>query len=123
MARKPTFQELQTKWYEKLEKSGFKDIEKKHVGEMNWPSDFVRESRMIGWQAKQEYYRMAEHFLTEHKFKNRLERIIWEYHANGISVRNIVVTLQKVKVKGLDRNVVWKIVNKLETIMKKKYLK
>lgn len=59
---------------------------------------------MKSWEAKQEYYIMAEHFLNEYKFKSNFERIIWEYHTNGMSARNILKTLKKAKVTDLKHH-------------------
>lgn len=41
-----------------------------------------------------EYYRFAGHFLNDHRFASKLEKLIWELHANGLSMRNIVKKLK-----------------------------
>ncbi len=108
------FKKLQAKWYKKLKAEGFRDIE---VVE---PTTRVYGSQ-VTIEAKQYYYQIANRFLTEHIFENKRDKIIWEYHANGMSIRNIVKTLKKVRIKTY-RRAVWETVSKLRKIMKEKYL-
>lgn len=72
-------------------------------------------------QAIQEYYYLAFHFLNEYKFETDMERFIWEQHTDGVSYRNIGKMLASKGTK-ISKNTVNKIVNKLETLMKQKYL-
>lgn len=133
------YDKLKKIWYKKLakhkDKNGekFEDIEKneydfKKNTSLNRASGRnVSSSSRVSQDAKRDYYIMAEHFLNEHEFESRIERIIWEYHANGLSVRNIVKILNKVNSKRaygnkVYRDRVWKIINTLETLMKKMYL-
>jgi hypothetical protein len=53
------------------------------------------EEQLALGEAKSTYYRLAEHFLNDYKFPNQLQRIIWEYHSQGISLRDIVTILAK----------------------------
>lgn len=127
MAKKPTtkLEKLQKVWNAKLKESGFKDIEYGD-NQLREPSTrFIRDRALnsIEGRAKREYYQLAEYFLNEHKFSSNLERVIWEYHTNAISIRNIVKLLREAKVLDSNRNAIWTILNRLETLMKKKYLK
>ena len=118
---KNQFNKLKAKWYKKLKASGFEDIELRHNNLKNRESLFS-DTRMISrFQAKQVYYQLATRFLNEYTFKNNRERIIWEYHANGISVRNIVKLLKKVRIKTY-RRAVWVIIDNLRNSMKQKYM-
>ncbi len=63
---------------------------------------------------------MAESFLNDYKFESRVERIIWEYHANGISIRDIVKLLQKVRIKR-HKEQVNAVIMFLRAAMKKMY--
>jgi hypothetical protein len=136
------YEKLKKKWYAKLaktkDKNGetFEDIEKNEYDFKPHQSSaiFTRTSGRsqssltpVAMEAKRDYYIMAEHFLNEHEFESRIERIIWEYHSNAISIRDIVKILNKVNSKRaygnkIYRDRVWNIINKLEALMFKKYL-
>jgi hypothetical protein len=129
MAKRPkaekTLEQLQKEWYAKLEKSGFEDIEDKEGRLKKWSSDVFGKKALVqngGWQAKAAYYEMAERFLAEYQFADNLERTIWEYHTNAVSVRDIAETLNKAKVTKTNRQAVWLVVNRLVDRMKKMYL-
>jgi hypothetical protein len=117
----PKFKELQEKWYKKLEKSGFKDIEQDEYYFADGHGVSTIDKRRVTWEIQQEYYRLATHFLNDHKFKNRFEQIVWEYHSNGMSVRDIADTLNKVRRKKTDYNTVWEIIRDLRILMKTMY--
>ncbi len=117
------FKTLKAKWYAKLKRSGFDDLEIEETGLLRGGPPIRnaiprRDGRDGGpWESKAEYYRLAEHFLNEHEFDSKLEKIIWEYHSNGMSVRDIALTLNKVRKKKTTRNPVWEIVAELRTKM------
>lgn len=130
MARKkkqPSFKELQAHWYKKLEKSGFVDIEKKETNlrTYRYRNDEGTSNQFTStWRnSKMEYYSLATQFLNEHEFQTNIEKVIWEYHTNGISVRNITNLLSKAKLSQTNRTYVWFIVRDLRKIMKEQYLK
>lgn len=136
MKKPKTLKTLQKEWYKKLEREGFKDIEKnpdtlKVYDKFQFITKLKsRQSRLpIGQgtqfphrieafrlQAIQEYYYRANQFLNDHKFANKRERIVWEYHANGISYRDISKTLRKVRI-SIARTQVYDIVKRLRRIM------
>lgn len=119
-----TYPELREVWYKKLKDSGFEDIEAdKHntAGGMGWSNKFKTAETARNWESKREYYSMAGRFLHEYKFKNERERIIWEYWANGLSVRNIAKTLTKVSLV-MTRDKVWRTLKPLIEKMKSMYL-
>lgn len=116
-ATRKEYEELRDKWYAKLKKSGFEDQERDEDTLKVYSSDKFgarRQSRSSitqngGWQAKATYYSMAERYLSEYPFETRREQIIWEYHANAVSVRDIVNLLRKVRIK-MKRTSVWEII-------------
>lgn len=88
-----TFDQLQAVWDKKLKKSGFEDIETRDGNLKNWDSLAFRKpssatNRAASTEATAEYYRLAEHFLHVHKFKNLTHKHIWELHVNGKSVKH-----------------------------------
>lgn len=110
-------------WYKKLKEEGFEDIEQDENRLKTWTTAHARYGSPTSRQAKADYYLMAEHFLNNYTFERELDRAIWEYHTNGISIRDIADTLNCTGVIKTERNAVWKIVNQLETLMKNMYLK
>lgn len=128
MSKKPeSYEELKNIWYKKLKDSGFKDIEDPKCPDGNTQAfsyrrlkkeDEIRISTRL--EAKKEYYYLGYQFLHSHKFESELHRIIWNYHVEGIGVRNTAKLLRDAKVADYDRNAVWAIVNHYRKIMKKK---
>lgn len=134
-----SLKQLQKTWYAKLQKNGFKDIETGEYGIKRRATEdmfqhtfdtvddvkngqFNRNERIktarIVHNAKETYYYEAEHFLNNYKFKDNREKIIWEYHANGMTIRDIVKTFGKLKIK-LTNYRVWKTIKQLAQQMKK----
>ena len=121
------FQDLKAKWYKKLKKSGFEDAEQDEERLKSWSLEKNSKSRRPGASdsdvamlnsSKAEYYRQAGFFLHEYKFESRIDRYIWEKHANGVSHRNIAKILNKLG-HEYDRNKVLNIITKLRVIMYK----
>ena len=107
---------LKAEWSKKLKASGFNDIEQDEIYFKSGARSFASQT------ANEAYYAMASDFLREHSFVNHLERIIWEYHSNGISLRNIAKILTKVRHKKISRFPIHQVVQRLEIEMKKMYL-
>jgi hypothetical protein len=123
--RKPkTYKELKTLWYAKLKADGFEDIERSEDMLKVWSTTFTmavpNSSTPIQLAAKEAYYRFATHFLNDYQFETLRDKIVWEYHSNGMSMRNIVETLKKVKIKT-NRDNICDTVNRLARIMKSMY--
>lgn len=85
------FQQMNRKWKKKLKASGFKDIERSE-----------HQLRVYSYQvydsydpAVADYYVKAEAFLLNHKFENEFDKIIWELHSQGQSVRKIQSHFEK----------------------------
>lgn len=116
-----TFDELQKLWYEKLKESGFVDAEQPNGMLKFWTGKSGSYAGKDGEQkaAVQNYYTFAEHFLNSHPFKNNLERTIWEYHANGLSSRDIANTLNRLhpRRKKTNHHAVNGTINRLKQLM------
>lgn len=125
MAKKSNeYEKLKALWYEKLKKSGFKDIEQDEYNLKIWSTQFTQQKSINTWQAKESYYNMANKFLHDYTFKSRLDQIIWEYHANGMSVRSIATTLKKARI--INRTGAWIhefVIKRLRADMKRMYMK
>lgn len=107
---KKELQKLQKKWYNKLARSGFKDLENVFVpGEplRHWDSvEFQRYYSPRSFTEKQRYYELAGQLLHDLKFKNNTEKKIWELHSKGESYQEIA------KKVNLHNNTVGRIVKK-----------
>lgn len=120
-----SFADIQKKWYAKLKKSGFEDAERPEGDRfaLKNPSEACKRDIVIkDYYAKLEYYSMARKFIHDYKFESNLEKVIWEYHSEGVSVRNIAKLLKKVKVMKPNKDNVALIVARLADEMKKMYL-
>ena len=139
------FLALKREWDEKLKKSGFQDIETDsgnlivyHKDKMSPRRDkeyakLRHLPRNTAWAltrtrhyAVEEYYRMARHFLNDHKFSSRLHRLVFSLHSEGVSIRSIAkeVTARRkrrdsVNFKPLGKMVVETILKHLVAIMMK----
>jgi hypothetical protein len=120
LSPKEELKALQKVWYKKLEDSGFKDIEDINNNIKVWPSISQRSQEYI--EANTIYYRMANHFLVDYDFgPDIIDKVIWEYHANGISIRDIADALHRAKIKRTGRLVVHKTIQRLQAEMYKLY--
>jgi hypothetical protein len=120
-ANKTEYEKLRDVWYAKLAKSGFVDAEQDEEYLKQGSSARAYLQRPT-WRHQVEYYQMATDMLNTYKFASKVEQVIWEYHANGISTRDIATTLNKVRKKKILRMTVWRIVRRLEIEMKKLYV-
>ena len=114
---KTDFDLLKDEWYKKLEDSGFQDIEQDEERLKSWSSQRYIHSDPVNWAAKFAYHQMATNFLEEYRFKNKLEQAIWEYHANGLSAREIVKVLKSLNVPKHSRQKLDQIITRLKTKM------
>ena len=113
------FLKLQKKWYEKLKKSGFEDAEtgpylkqySSRLFETNQHKMINNNNTELYYATKEQYYRIAGHFLHEHVFQDPIHKTIWQEHSEGLSVREIG------KLHRLGPNVIQRIVKHYATIM------
>lgn len=99
---------LRDKWYEKANKEGvYEDIEKNEDYLKIYSSDTFRPRHAAmqagGWQAKAEYYNLAQRFLNEYKFEREVIKAIWAYHCEGISATDIAIQLKSMRFKALGK--------------------
>lgn len=118
---------LKGKWYEKLKKVEFEDIERDEDTIKAYSSDTFRrrnvDNQAGGWQVKAEYYYMATQFLNEYKFNTKMEQIIWEYHAEGIGAEDIAKTLKSMDFKKYTNKIaVTNIIKRLKNKMFDMYM-
>ena len=94
---KEDFKKLQAKWYKKLSKNGFEDLECYSPKTLQCPntpylrrcsSEYANLSSPDALQ-KLEYYQDASAFYHEHKFPSRLHKFVWLMHTQEISYRKM----------------------------------
>lgn len=121
--KKTELNQLKDLWYQKLKETGFKDIENENgVIEDDGIPRSVNFQDEMQRQIVQDYYSMATCFLNAYKFESELEKVMWEYHTNGLPIRDIVKLINNTKVKTVSRTVVGEIIYKLTKVMKAMYL-
>lgn len=99
---------LQAKWYKKLSKNGFEDIEQLDGNLKKWSNkkaSVIRDSQA-------EYYRLAQQYLHSNRFPSKLDKVVWEYHSMGLSI--VKISKQMDKSRG---SIEWHI-NKMRAIFK-----
>lgn len=122
MTKKGKLDPLTKEWYDKLKKAGFKDIEHDENTLIFWDTNRLSRKDLNVLKNAQDYYILAEHFLNDYKFKSNYQKTIWEYHANGLSAREIAQTLNKaLHPKKTNYNTVWLIIKELRSKMKLLY--
>jgi hypothetical protein len=114
------FKLLQDKWYKKLEKEGFDDIEKlDHIKFQSEGAMFYSFYGHEKFKAKEEYYQLAGKFLHDYNFKNDIEKEIWRLYSEGFTIRQISTFLNLQKFK---KSRVFNIVAQLKKEMIKMYV-
>lgn len=90
------FKQINQEWQKKLKQSGFEDIENK---DRDRPliNPIWRNKKIKDFEAIQEHFIQATHFLIEGKFESDIEKKIWKAYTDGLSVRKIIPLVQKSK--------------------------
>ncbi len=112
------FRDLQAKWYRKLEKSGFKDIEENDRLIYRHGDYFKTEYTPERFAEKKSYFEKAKDFLSRDVFIDGIERRIWALHTAGFPIRRIVLILASEGTKK-NKNEVNQTLNELQEIMLK----
>ena len=121
--------QLQAKWYARLKKEGFEDIEQDENLLKNWSSSRLRKSRnsnneieqtLLYNESKQSYYRLAGFFVNDYAFESELDHMVWSYHAEGKSLRQMSKLL-KAQGNDISYTRAKEIIHKLRAIMLKHY--
>lgn len=83
-------QKLTQKWYKKLANEGFKDIESSEAHLEQWHSRYFQDRNTPEeYLENVRYYEMAEEFLQTYNFDTSSEKLVWEKHAQGMTIREI----------------------------------
>ena len=123
MNPKDNFKELQKQWYKKLKDEGFQDIEASNAEMFPRPGrSHVSDDSPDKILAIMEYYSMARSFLIDHEFKSEKHKTIWEYHSEGMSVREISLVMKPLELPGTDKSTIHQTIKSLEKLMKARYL-
>lgn len=92
MGKTTELQRLTEEWYAKLKASGFDDIEATggHImkGTFNHTRLNPERVSMIS-----NHYRLASHFLHDHKWDDETQRHIWKLYCEGVVCRKIAQTI------------------------------
>ena len=118
---------LRQEWYDKLKAEGFEDIEDDKGRLKSWSSRFAHDRIMQLKEDQEAYNDLASRFLREYKFTKEIDKIIWEYHINGLSVRDITAVLKSTKIKTKNggfwyKEMVGAVLKRLSEDMKEMYL-
>lgn len=87
-----SFKALQSKWYKKLEDSGFVDIEKGETDSVVKPE--IISTKTAQYHVGDLYSNLCQNILATFKFKKEIHKVIFQLHANGLSEREIKETVQ-----------------------------
>lgn len=115
------FEKLKKKWYAKLEKSGFQDIEQDEDNLNEWEASIFSRHNTKTIAAKQEYFSLAGEFLHNHVFESKRHKKIWEMHCEGASLDGISKKLKSSNFKGSHRATIHMVIKKLAQEMMEKY--
>jgi len=97
--REPDFLELQKKWYDRLARNGFEDIEWTEPQGQNshYLKGHIMSARKVYNHATEEHFRRVRIHLVNAKFDSPLERYIWKRYSLGDSYRTIIKRVEKTK--------------------------
>lgn len=117
------FKALEAKWYRKLEKSGFEDIEKKYISEdphlMEFDSIYFHTKYTAKrFREKKAYFEKAQDLLSRDIFIDGIERRIWALHSAGLPIRRIVLVLASEGAEK-NKNEVNQVINELQRMILK----
>jgi hypothetical protein len=107
------FLDLQDKWYNKLKKKGFNDIEDTTLPEpplKSWDNFRYKKVTPEEYEAKTKYYSNCRDILLTYRFSRALHKRIWELHSEGLSLREIE---REIKDK-YKKDTINKIIQKIE---------
>ena len=105
------FAQLNAEWKQKLEESGFDDIEKNETDTIIRPQEFYPASR---YAFTKDYYEYCQDVLRNYPFKRDIDQIIFELHAQGMSDRQIEAELKRRELRAYTYRRVNQIVNQIK---------
>lgn len=83
------FKDLKDRWYKKLKKSGFVDIEEDEKRLLEYHNTKYSSSDPLAFSSQQRYFELAGQLLHSFPFKSSEQRTIWTLHCEGKTVRSI----------------------------------
>ena len=100
------FIKLRNKWYTKLTNSGFHDLEwHDPATSQGQNSPFLSQKlpklAYTDYLSIYNYYNYARSFLRHGKFKTAVHRLVWRYHSQGFTYREII---KKLAAKDISRS-------------------
>lgn len=119
------FRDVLNKWYDKLEKEGFQDIENRDNPDGPMRGDFSSSnSRRALTRAtldlREVYFSDAENFLNSFDFDSSRDEVIWRLHSTGMSARAISASLKLAGFKKkISKTTVSRIIGKYRKMMRK----
>ena len=90
------FKALKNEWYSKLKESGFDDVEQNDADEnlKQWHAFYFQARHdPDAFSYKEVYFQNAQSFLEAHEFETEFQRIVWDLHCEGGSLRQIAYAL------------------------------
>jgi hypothetical protein len=116
--RNKAFKKLKDKWYARLAKEGFKDLEANEDSLIVYEStSFQNRYDPENSYGAEEYYRLAGQFFHSYAFADAREKLIWELHSTGGTKRGISDRLKQLKHKRSAGTQVLATIQKLKAIM------
>jgi hypothetical protein len=120
---KSDLKKLQREWANKLEASGFTDIETPNGLLKDWDSLRFRKPSLglipEQMEAIRDFYTKAEEFYYSFEFPDTTHKEIWRLFSKGHTVDEIVKQLGKaVKFRGLKRSEVHRVIAQYEQFVK-----
>lgn len=121
---KEHLKQLTAQWYKKAEEQAdFKDIEQEDGNLKHWHSSyFIQRYSPLTFAAKSDYYRKADQFMYKHVFDNDTDRLFWQMHASGMTIREIEKSVEAVPMIKAHRETIRKTIVRLrEQMLKTKW--
>lgn len=116
------FKDLQDKWYTKLSKSGFNDVEDGDDRLKEWDSfNFSGRYDQNSFHSTEQYFILAGQFLHSYKFETKRDRLIWKLHSEGRTLTNIADVLKARNFPKHSRSLVFRIMKRLAVEMLRQY--
>lgn len=120
---KKHFDKLQKQWYAIASATGFEDAEKDGMLK-EWASsnrNSISLKHAGPREARQEYYRMAGHFLYDYSFTDETELEIWKLHSQGVAIRDITKKILAMDPKNYKKTMVHVTIQRLSKVMRRLY--
>lgn len=116
MASRSEFKALQKQWYARLKEEDFQDAENAKGHLRKESSHFTKKEIVAKFESTRTYFYNTTQFLNYHEFANEYEKVVWDYHSNGMSSREIATTLRKAGLKS-NYDKVQHIIRRLRRVM------